>query len=90
MAAYSKLSLSNKIELFRLDDKPETKRALIEKAAEIDMTVIELRDEIKEYLDTEPPLEAQEYILVDKIRRLLIELDRKWKKLEEVRRKLGK
>lgn len=90
MAAYSKLSLSNKIELFRLDDKPEAKRKLIEKGAEMDMTVIEMRDEIKEYLDTEPPLEAQEYILVDKIRRLLIELDRKWKKLEEVRRKLGR
>jgi hypothetical protein len=90
MAAYSKLSLSNKIELFRLDDKPVAKKALIERSAETDMTVIELRDEIREYLDTEPPLEAQEYILVDKIRRLLIELDRKCKKLEEVRRKLGK
>jgi hypothetical protein len=62
MTAYSKLSLSNKIELFRLDDKREEKRKLIEKAAEMDMTVIEMRDEIKEYLDTEPPLEAQEYI----------------------------
>ena len=90
MVAYGKLSLSKKIELFRLDDTPEAKKELIERAAHIDMTVIELRDEIKEYLDNEPPLEAQEYMLVDQIRRLLLALNRKRKKLEEVRRKLGK
>ena len=90
MVAYGKLSLSKKIELFRLDDTPEAKKELIERAAHIDMTVIELRDEIKEYLDNEPPLEAQEYMLVDQIRRLLLALNRKQKKLEEVRRKLGK